>query len=190
VPETGDDAAVWVGLVEEAYVAARSPEPVPDARVSPELRAKALAAVGAVASRYLCVGTPRTIGLVGPVGATALSLAAHRVWFKPSDVRCHGGVVDGGREVELADALAADVVCIHVPTTIAAGQLRRGTHVNALAEVTIDPDLAVETFHEHPDLAALARGLRDGRQLDEITLLVVGSADTAVRALVERYGSK
>jgi ornithine cyclodeaminase/alanine dehydrogenase-like protein (mu-crystallin family) len=184
----GDDAASWVAAVEDAYVAARggSAERVASDRVTPALRAKALAAVGAVASHHLAVSSPRSIGLVGDAADNALSLAAHRVWFEPRDLRCHGGMVEGGRDVSLADALAADIVCIHRPTVIAAGQLRRGTHVNALAPVTLDPDLDADVVHAGADLAALAAGLRGGRKLDEITVLVADDVEIAIAALSRR----
>ena len=53
-------------------------------------------------------------------------------------LRCTSAAVAdacGGRAVSLAEVLAADIVCIHAgtPLALAAVQLRRGTHVNALA---------------------------------------------------------
>jgi hypothetical protein len=182
-----DAAPRWVTLVEKAYVdAARSgaPDLLPRSIAASDVPLLGLAALGAVASRFLAVSSPRSIGLVGESVPIALSLAAHRVWFKPIDVRCHGGNVDGGRAVSVDDALAADIVCIHAPIAIAAAQLRRGTHVNALALVTIDPELHASIFHERADLPALAAGLRDGRQLDEITVMIADGGETATRALM------
>jgi len=140
----------------------------------------AAAAIGAVASRYLAVGTPRSIGLVGDAAACAASLAAHRAWFAPVDVRwvapagvsreAHGGGDFGSdrpRLVSLGEALAADIVCVHAKTTLSAQHVRRGTHVNALAPVDIDPTLAAVVVDE---LAPIAAGLVDGRTLDEITV--------------------
>ena len=113
-----------------------------------------LAALGAIASRYLAVGTPRSFGVIGD---GPFDLEAHRTWFAPVEIRTG------------ENALAADIVCIHEPMHIAAHQVRRGTHVNALAPVTLDAELrAVARIVE--DLHPLAAGLVDGRQLDEITI--------------------
>jgi ornithine cyclodeaminase/alanine dehydrogenase-like protein (mu-crystallin family) len=114
------------------------------------------AALGAVASRYLAVGTPRSFGIVGNGEA---SLEAHRTWFAPVDIRRTAA------GVPLEEVLMCDIVCIHEPTKIE--RLRRGTHVNALAPI----ELAVDA--QRYDLNALARiaaGFVDGRQLDEITV--------------------
>ncbi|MBA3540137.1 MAG: hypothetical protein H0T79_10960, partial [Deltaproteobacteria bacterium] len=107
---------------------------------------------------------------------TALSLAAHRVWFQPTDLRCTEG--DLGRVTSVAEALAADIVCVHAPLAITRAQLRRGTHVNVLVACDLDPELAAfaSVTHEVPGLGLLAAGLVDGRQLDELTLFVLGDA--------------
>lgn len=195
----------WVLAVEQAYVEAavgrpaatpRGPEtgaaagaPARIASEQAELTAlAAAAAAGAVASRFLAVGTPRSIGLVGGRMASALSLAAHRVWFRPSDVRCAGDAdaADaaaiaaelGGRAASLDEALAADIVCIHVSLALPAARLRRGTHVNALAAgIELDEELrTLATIADEPvGLPALAAGLRDGRQLDELTVFAGGA---------------
>jgi hypothetical protein len=171
---------------ERAYVTAATasrPRPSPN----PSLRARA--AAGAVASRYLAVGTPRSFALVGEDPAIACSLDAHRTWFSPRDVRCTdarvAAQIENARVVGLAEALASDIICIHVPLAIAATQLRRGTHVNALAAVELDHDLrAIATIvDEASGLPALAAGLVDGRQLDEITVFVAGDALIAAAAL-------
>jgi hypothetical protein len=123
---------------------------------------------GAVASHFLAVATPNSIALVG---SGALSLEAHRTWFNPRDVR---STVPGiGRLVSLEEALAADIGCIHEPMALAAHQLRRGTHVNALAPVELDEDLRkLATIHGERGLCDLAAGMIDGRQLDELTVFV------------------
>lgn len=180
----------WVHVVERAYVAAATGGTRPPAAPSTP---RALAAAGAVASRYLAVGTPRSIGLVGGQDAVH-SLVAHRTWFQPIDIRCTSGSVAAivsGRHVSLADALAADIVCIHVPLALAATQLRRGTHVNALAAVELDAELQrLATIHDEPTgLPALAAGLVDGRQLDEITVFLAGDAAIASAALAGHEGS-
>ena len=177
--------------IERAYVAAamhapftldlelaRALPPEPDVRAM-----MATAAAGAVASRYLAVGTPRSIGLVGNAAACSVSLAAHRAWFAPRDIRwvAHEGAFSGEapRLVSLDEALAADIVCVHAPTSIAAGQLRRGTHVNALAPVELDAQLVAVIARE---LAPMAAGLVDGRQLDEITIYTAGDVAIAITA--------
>jgi hypothetical protein len=176
----------WVHAVERAYVAAATGGAAP-ARALTTTRARA--AAGAVASHYLAVGTPRSIGLVGGDDA-AHSLIAHRTWFNPPDVRCTSGSLAaalGGRVVSLAEALTADIVCIHVPMALAAAQLRRGTHVNALAPIELDSELrGLATIHdEQKGLPALAAGLVDGRQLDELTVFIAGDAGIAAAALAQ-----
>jgi hypothetical protein len=190
-----ESAPRWVTAIERRYVEAgiTGTRPDPLAIVTSDELAIASAAAGAIASRFLAVGTPRSIGLIGDAFPCAVSLAAHRVWFHPTDVRCHGDVVGGGRAVSLDEALAADIVCIHVPLAIAAHQIRRGTHVNALAlgddpsrcAVTIPPELAsvATVVHEHADLPAIVAGLRDGRQLDEITIFLLDGAELGAREL-------
>jgi hypothetical protein len=187
----------WVLAVERAYVAeaTRPPgwrrptqPPVPMANLP-----RALAAIGAVASRYLAVGTPRTFGVIlgtlDQLPLARLSIEAHRTWFSPREIRC--ALVDGTKTSELgtpatiAEALAADIVCVHVPLEIRAAKLRRGTHINALAEVTLDDDLGklATVVPEVPGLGRLAAGLVDGRQLDELTVFVAGNAMIALQAL-------
>lgn len=179
--------ADWVHAVERAYVATATSGAPAGAATSGAPDPRARAAAGAVASHYLAVGTPRSIGLVGNRDAL-FSLEAHRTWFRPTDVRCTDAAVAaevGGRVVPLAEALTADIVCIHEPITLAASQLRRGTHVNALADVALDDDLrALATITDEPKgLPALAAGLVDGRQLDELTVFVAGDAEIAAAAL-------
>ena len=187
----------WVMAVERAYVAAAmTSTPVgPPHDPDNDLVARAFAAAGAVASRYLAVGTPRSFGLVvhgyDSCEAAALSLGAHATWFSPKDIRCAGVGSDGlahslrGEVVPLEDALAADIVCIHAPVELKPAQLRRGTHINVLAKAKLDPELAklATIAHEIPDLGKLAAGLVDGRQLDELTIFVIGDGSIAVRAL-------
>lgn len=160
------DLEARVMAVERAYVAARTGDPV-----------VAAACMGAVASRFLAVGTPRSIGLVGHARAVQLSLDAHRVWFSPGDVRI-------ASVVGLDAALAADIVCIHDPIEISASKIRRGTHLNVLhAGAAIDRELLATVTHEIPGLADLAAGIVDGRQLDEITVFVIGDGAVARSAI-------
>lgn len=159
----------WVLAVERGYVAA----------AKPSLRARA--AAGAVASHYLAVGTPRSFGLIGP-GAEE-SLLAHRTWFDPKDIRCSDGAT-GHREVTRAEAFACDIVCVHLPIVPLPSQLRRGTHVNLLAGGELDPEWwQLATVVREAELPALAAGFVDGRQLDELTIFILGNAAVAEASL-------
>ncbi len=187
----------WVLAVERAYVAVATAtgSSTPPREPDDDLVARAYAAAGAVASRYLAVGTPRSFGLIvhgaDACEAAALSLAAHSTWFAPVEIRCAGIGSDGlahslrGDAVSIDDALAADIVCVHAPITIKAAQLRRGTHVNVLSAATLDDELSkvASITHEVPGLGALAAGLVDGRQLDELTVFVIGDGRIALSAL-------
>jgi len=187
--------AEWVLATERAYVAAATGGTVPRGGPADQLP-RARAALGAVASRYLAVGTPRSLGLIvdgtTTIEEAALSLFAHRTWFQPTDLRCAGpGAAElaaaiGGRESTAAEAIACDIVCVHAPLLIDPAQLRRGTHINVLVPgATFADELArVATItHEAPGLAELAAGLVDGRQLDELTVFVIGDAQIALAAV-------
>jgi hypothetical protein len=178
--------AEWVLAVERAYVAAATGAPPP--RVGGDA-SRAKAAAAAVASRYLAVGTPRSFGIVidDPIqlDEAVLALEAHRTWFSPRDIRCTDAALAamvGGRTVSIDEALAADIVCVHSATPIHAAQLRRGTHVNVLGASAIDDDIVAVITDEPRGLPALAAGLVDGRQLDELTIFVAGDAAIALSA--------
>jgi hypothetical protein len=190
--------AEWVHAAERAYIAAATGGEVP--RGGPDaLRARAHAAAGAIASHYLAVGSPRSLGLVvdvfGEVPMAAESLVAHRTWFAPKDVRCAAtqsgadelAAATGGRVVTLQEAFAADIVCVHgADVRVSAALIRRGTHINVLTvPATIDDDLAriATVTDETPGLGELAAGIVDGRQLDEITVFVIGDAAIALAAV-------
>jgi ornithine cyclodeaminase/alanine dehydrogenase-like protein (mu-crystallin family) len=148
---------------ERAYAASATGAALPD--IAPAL-------AGAVASHHLAVAAPRSFSIVGAGDDAAASLAAHRTWFAPRDIRCTDAAVAaavGGRVVSLAEALAADIVCVHVPIVLFPEQLRRGTHVNALAGATLSDELEKSARIAY-ELASLAAGLVDGRRLDEITI--------------------
>jgi len=193
--------AEWVLAVERAYVSAATSKRrvmVADGHAD---RTRALAAIGAVASHYLAVASPRSLGLVvdaDTLEAGALSLEAHRTWFAPIDIRCHRSdpattntvegantVIDGARATTLAEALACDIVCIHVPIAIPNWSIRRATHINVLAQMSLPDELAsvAAISREVPGLGALAAGFVDGRQLDEITVFLAGDAAIALEAL-------
>ncbi|MBA3818143.1 MAG: hypothetical protein H0X17_04580 [Deltaproteobacteria bacterium] len=183
--------ADWVHAVEGAYVTAATGGSVPRGGSPAELP-RARAALGAIASHYLAVGTPRTLGLIATadgIAGAVLSVAAHRAWFTPREIRCADlaelATAAGGVVASLAETLACDIVCVHAPLEIRAAQLRRGTHVNVLGGGTIDADLRslATVAEEARDLGALAAGLVDGRQLDELTVFIAGDAAIALAAL-------
>jgi len=207
----------WVLTAERAYVAAAvrgrnagtldsrqtpnadsppnavTPDAVTPGVVTPELWARSIAAAGAIASRYLAVGTPRSFGIiidaVTEVDAASLAVTAHRAWFTPRDIRCAAtgtgaaelAAATGGRVVSLDEALACDIVNVYSTTVrITPAQLRRGTHVNAVSADVFDPELlALATVVHEAGLPALAAGLVDGRQLDELTLFMIDGAPIA-----------
>lgn len=170
---------------------ARLGEAASEAASEAALDAIAAGTACAVAARFLAVGKPRSLGVLSddPVRAVAL-WAAHRVWHQPSDVRASGGaaaelVGRGARAVTAAEALTADIVCVDVAMLVENRLVRRGSHLNLLAPgIEVEQELSDraqcygETMQGAPaktaTLGDLAAGLRDGRQLDEITLLFAG----------------
>jgi hypothetical protein len=195
--------ATIVDAVERAYVARAVAAPrAPAAAPGPDLRAAA--ALGAVASRYLAVGTPRSLAVIATVddaAAAVASIEAHGVWFKPRELRCAVpdgdaaalAAATGARAVSLAEALASDIVCVHARLHVTAHQLRRGTHVNVLGPGTIDGELAalamvVDELVGPTILAELAAGLKDGRQLDELTVFRIADAGPAIAAIAAIAG--
>jgi hypothetical protein len=214
----------WVLAAERAYVAAAvgkrsadrlalgiaspsssalppgSARPPGSAKPDRQARAIAAAAAGAVASRFLAVGTPRSFGIViddaTEVDGAALALIAHRTWFDPRDVRCaatHTGAAElaaatGGRVVSIDEALVCDIVNVYsARVRVAPSQLRRGTHVNAGSADCFDPELLVlATVVHDAGLPALAAGLVDGRQLDELTIFIADGAPIAAAAVADQ----
>ena len=179
----------WVLAVERAYVASATNQPYAKSGNVAQI-ARARAAVGAIASHYLAVGSPRTLGLIADpqsVEEAALSVAAHRTWFQPREIRCADLVAladaAGGTLSSLGETLACDIVCVHANVEIRAAQLRRGTHVNLLAGQIDDELRRLATVCEARDLGALAAGLVDGRKLDELTVFVTGDLGVALGAL-------
>jgi len=187
----------WVLAVERAYVAAAVGGGAASsvAAAPADHQARAIAAAGAIASHYLAVGTPRSFGILidadTEAAAAALSLAAHRTWFDPRDIRCAATVAGaaaelvaatGGREVSIEEALACDIVNVHgASIRVTPRHLRRGTHVNAVWAAAIDDELfQLATVVREAGLPALAAGLVDGRQLDELTIFLVDGAPIAV----------
>lgn len=116
-------------------------------------------AAGAVASKHLASGTPRTVAFIG-CGVQAHTLhAAHRVVFDGFEALVHDRNADtarrfakdiGGRVVGLEEAAGADVVCTATPSTtpfLRAEWLRPGAHVNAMgADAPGKQELATEAL--------------------------------------------
>jgi hypothetical protein len=186
------DADAPHAAADAPHAAADAPHAAADA-----LHARAIAAAGAVASRYLAVGTPRSFGIViddvAQVDAAALCLVAHRTWFAPRDIRCAAttsGAAElasatGGRTVSIDEALACDIVNVYsTHVRITPAQLRRGTHINAVAAHIFDPELlTLAAITREADLPARAAGLVDGRQLDELTVFTIDGAPIAAAAV-------
>ncbi len=101
-------------------------------------------AAGAVASKYLSQGSPKTIAFIG-CGAQAYTLhGTHRVVFDRFESLAHDrnpstaqqfadGV--GARVVDLEEAAGADIVCTATPSRtpfVQASWVRRGAHINAM----------------------------------------------------------
>lgn len=189
-----DSLATWAERVEEAYIAdalgkpAPAPLAVPPTLAHEVAEAVAAAAACAVAARYLSVGKPRSLAVLSDDPARAeVLLLGHRVWHQPLDVRWAGKITAdtdllarrGGRAVTVAEALTADLVCVDLDLILEPEAVRRGSHL-ALIRATASPALAARAVCVAEALVApaqvtigeLAAGLRDGRQLDEITLLL------------------
>ncbi len=188
MPAAGD-ARGWLDVVEATLVARALSRPVPPTSLTP---AQALAARAAVAAKFLAVGTPRTLGLVGAGELAPLIVAAQCAYAAPRELRVFEALpveaartanrVDG-RVVSLAEACACDIVVACGRASVRREWVRGGTLVTALdAEVALDPAL-LAIAHVYGDaappgvrliasLGAVAAGLVDGRTLDEITVLL------------------
>ncbi len=155
-----------------------------------------LAGLAAVASKFLAVGTPRTMGLVGLRDHAPAIVAAQRAYASPRELRVFDGVpvaaariaeAVGGRVASLAEACACDIVVARGPVAIRREWVRGGTLVTALdRDVVLEPALLAAAMiytvgaapagvTVHATLAQVAAGLVDGRVLDEITVLIVGA---------------
>lgn len=150
------------------------------------------AGLAAVAAKFLAVGTPRTMGLVGLRDQAPAIVAAQRAYAAPRELRVFDGSpvaaariaeAVGGRVASLVEACACDIVVARGPVSIRREWIRGGTLVTALdRDVVIEPALlaaavvytagAPAGVVGHATLAQVAAGLVDGRVLDEITVLV------------------
>jgi ornithine cyclodeaminase/alanine dehydrogenase-like protein (mu-crystallin family) len=145
----------------------------------------ALATTCAVASRFLAVGTPRTIGLVGAGELPRLMLDAHRAYFAPREIRCTDPAVAaalGGRATTIAEACAADIVCVCADgVRIERAWIRNGTHLNVAAYAMVDEEIlsvakVVVSEGTRPGmwgtLGEIVSGVKDGREVDELTVFL------------------
>ena len=181
----------WLDAVEAALVARALGRPVPALALSAD---EAAAGIAAVAAKFLAVGTPRTLALVGLGELAPMVVASQGAYAVPRELRVFEAVPAtaarvaeqvGGRVVSLAVACAADIVVARGPVALRREWFRSGTHVTALdAGVVCDPALLAASMvyadgevpagvTVHATLAAVAAGLVDGRQLDELTVLLV-----------------
>lgn len=163
------DWSAAIAAVEQALVAQALGRPAP--AITPLAPEVELAARCAVAAKFLAVSTPRTIGLVNLGERAATFIAAQAAYAAARDHREWNA---GDPATRLADALAADIVIAAGPVAVTRAVIRGGTHLSAVdAGVILAPELrAAAVVHDHRGLAAVVAGLVDGRQLDEITVLV------------------
>jgi len=133
-----------------------------------------LAARCAVAAKFLAVSTPRTFAAINLGDRAALFVAAQSAYAAPREVLTWDTATGTGTARDLAAALAADIVVVAGPVVVPRSAIRSGTHLATLDRgVELDPELvAAACAYDVPRLAAVVAGLVDGRQLDEITLVV------------------
>ncbi len=103
-------------------------------------------AAGAVASKYLAVEEPRTLGFVGCGVQARVLLDAHRVVYPQSDLELRMADINrdaatlfakeaGGKVVSLESASACDIVCTTTPSRSPVVQrewVSPGAHINAM----------------------------------------------------------
>ncbi|MBK9033591.1 MAG: hypothetical protein IPL61_20400 [Myxococcales bacterium] len=187
-----DRARGWLDAVERRQGALALGRPA-EAPLEPGAE---LAGLAGLAAKFLAVGTPRTMGLVGLRDLAPAVVATQRAYAAPRELRVFDGdpvvaartaLAVGGRGASLTEACACDVVVARGPVAIERAWIRDGTLVTALDRaVVLAPALvaaavvytagAVDDLVAHATLGAVAAGLVDGRTLDEITLLVIGGA--------------
>ncbi|HVV87231.1 MAG TPA: hypothetical protein VHE35_29525 [Kofleriaceae bacterium] len=188
----------WLDAVEAGLVAAAEGRiEAPIELSGAELRG----GIAAVAAKFLAVGTPRTLGLVLAGARAAGLVAAQCAYAAPRELRVHeedgeaaaalaaslAGPGLAARATSLREACACDIVVVAGPAEIRREWIRAGTLLTVLAHnASLEPSLlaaavvfAVGDRERDPDgprvhatLAAVAAGLVDGRQLDEIIVLL------------------
>lgn len=101
-------------------------------------------AAGAVASKYLAVSRPRTLGFVGCGVQARVLLDAHRVLFPDLELQMADSRAEaaeafareaGGQVVSIERAAGCDIVCTSTPVRVPVIQrewIAEGTHINAM----------------------------------------------------------
>jgi len=187
-----------LAAIESALVARGLGRPMPELMIS---AADLAAGIAAVAAKFLAVGTPRTLGLVCTGDLASQIVAAQSAYAAPRELRVFDAnpvaaarVAEqlNGRVVSLSQACAADIVVARGPVSLRREWFRPGTHVTALDPgVICDPRLlaAAVVYNDgpapdgvaiHASLAAVVAGLVDGRQLDELTVLLLAPAEPSL----------
>jgi ornithine cyclodeaminase/alanine dehydrogenase len=128
-------------------------------------------AAGAVASRHLAVGTPRTIGFLGAGVQAHVLLEAHRVIYRDFEVRVADidpeaasrfAAETGATVVTTEEVASCDILCTTTPTRSAIVKrewVRGGTHINAIGadapgkqeldpQILIDAVVVVDDVHQ------------------------------------------
>lgn len=127
-------------------------------------------AAGAVASRYLAVSKPRSLGFVGCGVQARVLLEAHRVLYgdlelRMADVQPEAAAMfaaeAGGTAVSLESASACDIVCTSTPArapVVMRSWVSAGAHINAMgADGPGKQEL-------HPELLLAAKLVIDDRE--------------------------
>jgi ornithine cyclodeaminase/alanine dehydrogenase len=130
-----------MGLYILSDPATAAPLAVMDATLLTALRT---GAAGAVASRYLAVNAPRSLGLIGAGVQARVLIAAHRVLYPGLELRVADlfpeaaarlAAACGGTTATVEQAAACDIVCTSTPSRSPVVQrewVRPGTHINAM----------------------------------------------------------
>jgi hypothetical protein len=77
-----------------------------------------------------------------------------------------------GRHTTIAEACAADIVCVTEDIRIERAWIRQGTHLNVAAGSVDDELRAVAVVITPAILSEIVAGVIDGRTLDEITIFL------------------
>lgn len=101
-------------------------------------------AAGAVASKYLAVAEPRSLGFVGCGVQARVLLSAHKVLWSNLELVMADDLTEraqsfarsvGGRAASIEEAAACDIVCCSTPSrapVIERAWVAAGTHINAM----------------------------------------------------------
>ena len=104
----------------EAAAVAGEPSPAPAS--SQQLHFAALAGLG---SKYLALGTPASLGLIGDSSAAPALLAVHQLLFGPLEIRY-------ADQLSIEEALASDIVCLPTSSEFEVQWIADATHLNLI----------------------------------------------------------